>query len=225
MRLCKDAMFIWQCLNPPKTPLWYFLCWSRAPCVFVRHDFAIYKVCGRFLTVTSLLLALFEICKLAFFLGMNTSSKGICIFLHVDTCIGKTSSSELFGAWLVTQIFMIVVLGKGMCAYIGSVIYSTMNFVLLWAAVTPLCLVVATNMWLGEQKHSTACCNGRPRWMSFEADFPRFCFHLLQFIQYYFGYAIKNSIKTISPKITPECTETALWTVTACFVSSPPQQL
>ena len=45
--------------------------------------------------------------------------------------MGKTSSSELFGAWLVTQVFMTIVLGEGMCAYMGSVIYNTMNFVLL----------------------------------------------------------------------------------------------
>lgn len=45
--------------------------------------------------------------------------------------MGKMSSSEPFGAWLVTQVFMTVVLGKGMCAYIRSMIYNTVNFVLL----------------------------------------------------------------------------------------------
>lgn len=156
---------------------------------------------------------------------MNTSSKWMCIFLHVDTCMGKTSSSELFGAWLVTQVYITVVLGKGMCVYIGSVVYNTMNFVLLWAAITPLCLVIGTNAWLGEQKHSTAYV------MEGQGE----C--LLRLTALFFASIYSSLFSTIldtqlkiaskqSPlKITPECTETALWTVTACFMSSPPQQL
>ena len=45
---------------PEKTPPWYFQHWSQGSVcvVFVRCDFAIYKVRGRLLTVTSLLLVL-----------------------------------------------------------------------------------------------------------------------------------------------------------------------
>lgn len=207
-----------------KIPPWYFLCWSQGSmCVWdiTSHS----EVCGRLLTVNSLFTSPFwRFASLLFSLGWILLQREHAFFRMWTHAWGKQAHlSCLVPGWLLESLT--VVLGQGVCAYIGSVIYNTTNFVLLWAAITPLCLVVGTNTWLGEQKHSTAYYNGRPRWMSSEAHCPGFCFHLLQFIQYCFGYAVKNSIKTIFPKTTPECTETALWTVAACFVSSPPQQL
>lgn len=121
--------------------------------------------------------------------------------MHFSACGHMDRENELIWAVQCLAGYLFIVLGKGMCAYVGSVIYNKWFFVLLWAAVTPLCLVVRTNMWLGDQMHSTACCNGRLEWLSSEAWLLWFfCFLLLQLIQYCFGYTVKNSIKTISPK-------------------------
>lgn len=59
---------------------------ARALCAFVRHDFAIYKVCGRLLTVTGLLLVLFGDLQACFFPWVEYFFKGnvyfFCMWAH-----------------------------------------------------------------------------------------------------------------------------------------------
>lgn len=131
---------------------------------------------------------------------------------------GEVSSGELLGAGMVTPVIR-PLHEERKCARVASVTCNREHFVLLWAAIAALGLAAWPYACSGEQR-SMAHCSGVPIWRCFEANCSVFHFHLLQLIQCYFGFSVKNSIKAISCSHSGVYMGGVLWTEAACLKAS-----